>query len=141
MQPETINLAIPTLIQWVSGKDVSDTTIYKKVMQSAAHSPPVSEERGRSLALRLLIHYVGDIHQPLHNSARYTSEYPEGDKGGNDLLLKSHYTAKNLHSVWDTMIYTFYKTIYRPFNIESWDELGDMAKQLRSSAQISDAEA
>jgi hypothetical protein len=34
------------------------------------------EEEARSLALRLMIHYTGDIHQPLHSTSRVDKEYP-----------------------------------------------------------------
>ena len=37
----------------------------------------------KKLALRLLIHVVGDIHQPLHAVTRVSSQLPEGDLGGN----------------------------------------------------------
>ncbi len=38
------------------------------------------EERG--IALRYLLHFVGDIHQPLHCVARDTDLFPNGDRGG-----------------------------------------------------------
>ena len=31
---------------------------------------PYTEEIGKSIALRFLIHYIGDIHQPLHTTGR-----------------------------------------------------------------------
>lgn len=37
--------------------------------------------------MRLLIHYVGDVHQPLHATARVDHEYPRGDFGGNTVHL------------------------------------------------------
>ena len=39
----------------------------------------ISWDLSDSFHLRLLIHYIGDIHQPLHASSRYTKEFPEGD--------------------------------------------------------------
>lgn len=59
--------------------------------------------------MRLLIHYVGDIHQPMHCVSRVDKEYPAGDKGGNDFPLPNHYSAKELHAVWDAAIYEFKK--------------------------------
>lgn len=49
----------------------------------------------RAFYLKLLIHFVGDVHQPLHvgNSA---------DKGGNTIRLKWFGRSTNLHRVWDT---------------------------------------
>jgi hypothetical protein len=46
------------------------------------------------LYLKLLIHIVGDLHQPLHAS-------PEGTTGGNDIKLTWFNTPSNLHRVWD----------------------------------------
>jgi hypothetical protein len=55
--------------------------------------------RERLMALLFLVHFVGDLHQPLHASER------DGDQGGN--RLKVHYGAvphTNLHSVWDGLL-------------------------------------
>jgi len=49
----------------------------------------------RAMYLRLLIHIVGDIHQPLHVS-------PAGTTGGNDIKVQWFNTPSNLHRVWDT---------------------------------------
>lgn len=70
-----------------------------------------NEEEARSFALRLLIHFVGDIHQPLHCTTRVNEQYPKGDEGGNMFDIPYHYTADNLHGVWDSAIYEFHKTI------------------------------
>jgi hypothetical protein len=59
-----------------------------------------------STALRLLMHYTGDIHQPLHATSRVDSNYPAGDRGGNSFKLPSIDGAKNLHSVWDSVVYS-----------------------------------
>lgn len=48
-------------------------------------------------ALRFLVHFVGDVHQPLH--VGFTS-----DMGGNTIKVKFFSTSTNLHSVWDTYI-------------------------------------
>jgi hypothetical protein len=36
----------------------------------------------RAIALCWLLHLVGDIHQPLHGTTRFSDDYPEGDVGG-----------------------------------------------------------
>jgi len=51
----------------------------------------------RAVDLAWLLHLVGDVHQPLHCSARVTPEDPRGDRGGNALRVGS----TNLHSLWD----------------------------------------
>ncbi|MES2124282.1 MAG: S1/P1 nuclease [Gemmatimonadota bacterium] len=49
----------------------------------------------RAQALRFVVHFVGDMHQPLHAGER-------GDKGGNDVKLTFNGNPGNLHSVWDS---------------------------------------
>jgi len=49
----------------------------------------VSWSLGDSFNLRLFIHYVGDIHQPLHATSRFTTNHPDGDTGGNLFTLTS----------------------------------------------------
>lgn len=47
--------------------------------------------------LRLLIHIVGDIHQPFHVSAK-------GDRGGNDIKITWFNEASNAHRLWDEQL-------------------------------------
>jgi len=68
----------------------------------------------RAKALRFVIHFVGDIHQPLHCASRVTNNKPDGDKGGNDFEIvdtsASGYGRKvKLHSYWDGGIDAFPK--------------------------------
>lgn len=49
----------------------------------------------KALALKMVVHFLGDIHQPLH-MGRGT------DKGGNYHNVKFFKSGTNLHSVWDT---------------------------------------
>ncbi|MDZ7343175.1 MAG: S1/P1 nuclease, partial [candidate division KSB1 bacterium] len=55
----------------------------------------------RTIDLAWVLHLVGDIHQPLHCSARVTPTEPEGDRGGNLFKLDSNYT---LHGYWDNLV-------------------------------------
>ena len=45
--------------------------------------------------MRLLVHIVGDIHQPMHTGHLE-------DKGGNDVKLSWFGKSSNLHSIWDS---------------------------------------
>ncbi len=56
-------------------------------------------ERQRAFYIAVLLHTVGDIHQPMHCVGRISQAHPEGDRGGNDFLLAPPY--RNLHQVWD----------------------------------------
>jgi len=66
-------------------------------------------------ALRFIIHFVGDIHQPLHCATRVSSANPEGDRGGNLVSImipgsNGQLKVTNLHSYWDSGIGSFPKT-------------------------------
>ena len=60
----------------------------------------------QALYLAWIEHLAGDIHQPLHNAGRVTSEpkETEGDQGGNLFLLAPDKAPSNLHSLWDNII-------------------------------------
>jgi hypothetical protein len=62
--------------------------------QSEVLSSSAPEDK-RLLALKYLVHLVGDLHQPLH--AGYGD-----DRGGNSYQLQAFMRGSNLHSVWDT---------------------------------------
>lgn len=55
----------------------------------------------KGLNVRILLHVVGDIHQPLHTISQFSAKHPFGDKGGNYVLLGKNPLAKNLHAYWD----------------------------------------
>jgi len=66
---------------------------------------PKTSKADRVEALKFLVHFVGDIHQPLHCAER------NKDKGGNLRLVFFLDTPKslNLHSCWDTTILLHHK--------------------------------
>ncbi len=54
-----------------------------------------ASDADKAFYLRLLIHFIGDLHQPMHVGL-------EEDKGGNDFKVQWFYRDTNLHSVWDS---------------------------------------
>jgi hypothetical protein len=51
----------------------------------------------RQMALRFIVHLVGDLHQPLHNGKCC-------DRGGNDVKVNWFGKPTNLHAVWDSQL-------------------------------------
>lgn len=49
--------------------------------------------------LRFLVHFVGDIQQPMHAIDYYSKKHRQGDEGGNLYSLDSQH--QNLHTYWD----------------------------------------
>ncbi|HEX8773746.1 MAG TPA: S1/P1 nuclease [Pyrinomonadaceae bacterium] len=74
------------------------------VFRSSVNGGGQASDRATQLAW--ILHLVGDIHQPLHTSARVTTEAGEsrGDQGGNLFKLGPGENALSLHSYWDGII-------------------------------------
>lgn len=71
-----------------------------------------SDQNEQAQALRFVIHFVGDIHQPLHCATKVSKQNPQGDLGGNQLMIKlpkkgGKFRSVKLHSYWDGGIETF----------------------------------
>lgn len=81
-----------------------------------------NDER-KLLALKYVVHFVGDVHQPLH--AGYLD-----DKGGNTYQLQAFMRGSNLHALWDTGI------------LKSLNEDADAiaARLLKSGTKVPDGE-
>jgi hypothetical protein len=58
----------------------------------------------RAIDLAWILHLVGDIHQPLHTSARVTTSEPNGDGGGNSFKLDNQPKGLTLHKYWDGIV-------------------------------------
>lgn len=65
-------------------------------------------DRDKAIAIAWIMHLIGDLHQPLHTSARVTDDEPKGDQGGNLFLLTPKGTPResqeNLHWFWDSIV-------------------------------------
>ena len=85
------------------GKAVENLYAFEKVLQSKDAS-----DEEKAIALAWIEHLVGDLHQPLHTSARITEFEPKGDQGGNLFLLNPKDTprekSENLHWFWDSIL-------------------------------------
>ena len=61
---------------------------------AAELADPDLEKLDRQIAYRLLVHFVADIHQPLHVGRR-------DDRGGNQITVRVDRFRTNLHAYWD----------------------------------------
>jgi hypothetical protein len=62
------------------------------------HDPATPPDQRRE-ALMFLIHFIGDMHQPLHDE-------DNNDRGGNSVQVQFFGRRSNLHSVWDSGLLT-----------------------------------
>jgi hypothetical protein len=74
-------------------------------------------QTNRATYLRYLLHFVGDIQQPLHSSDAFYASQPGGDAGGNGFYLNG--TWNNLHSLWDTGGGYLTDSLSRPLSADS----------------------
>jgi hypothetical protein len=72
-----------------------DCVIAKREQFLAVLKDPNADKDAKAQALRFVIHFVGDLHQPLHDE-------DNGHKGGNTrhVIFDGH--PDNLHWLWDT---------------------------------------
>jgi hypothetical protein len=76
--------------------------------------------------LKLLIHLVGDVHQPMHTGRR-------PDRGGNGIRVYWFNEATNLHRVWDEHLIEFQQLSYTEYadaiNFASNAEISTLQRQ------------
>jgi hypothetical protein len=82
-----------------SAGPAKDCAVDKIVEFSAELGNPSISRVERILALKFLLHFVGDVHQPLHSADNH-------DRGGNDVgIVFGKPPAKGeLHAYWDTRL-------------------------------------
>lgn len=91
--------------------------------------------------MRLLIHYAGDVHQPLHATSRIDKNYPKGDFGGNIFPLEEYEGVKELHASWDAVLFEDegYETL--PMDGAKWKHYGHRASKYMTENPIKDEDA
>ena len=134
-----ITIAQSDITEWLSGKggdDYKDHYLYTFLMNKFENN----EDVAKSYALRLFVHYAGDIMQPFHNENLYDSEFSEGDSGANKFELPYHYGADELHALIDNQLYTQHKYIARPFTAETWDSFQTEVTGMMDTYPVTDKE-
>ena len=58
-----------------------------------------AKEVDKARHLGFLVHFVADLHQPLHSTSVFSNALPGGNIGGNSFPLKGNW--RNLHMLWD----------------------------------------
>ncbi|KAF5391814.1 hypothetical protein D9757_001691 [Collybiopsis confluens] len=90
--------AFPGEAGWAGRKDINVlggisnvTSLLDAWVQGQYSSYDMAEE-----ALKFLVHFVGDLHMPLHLTGR--------DRGGNSIKVQFDGRQTNLHSAWDGLL-------------------------------------
>ena len=86
----------PVAADPASAGPATDCVVDKIREFTAELASPTTAPAERLLALKYVLHFVGDVHQPLHASDNH-------DRGGNCVLISMGGSrSANLHAYWDT---------------------------------------
>lgn len=102
------------------------SNIYNKTKEMVALlKNPQTPANKKVFALRMLVHLMGDMHQPMHTARKE-------DLGGNKVQLNWFGTRTNLHSVWDERLIDYQQLSYTEYakaiNFASITERANLAK-------------
>lgn len=67
---------------------------------------PNEKKESKTFHLKLLVHFIGDLHQPMH-------VWRVEDRGGNEIRVKWFGKLSNLHRVWDSQMIDDYNMSYK----------------------------
>jgi hypothetical protein len=109
------------------------TNVVWAIDQAAATlADPEATDFERAFTLRILLHVVGDVHQPLHCVGRFTEALPKGDRGGNLFFIQpvEEGAPDQLHWLWDATV-----GLYPRIDEESdWQQpIAALAEQIMAS--------
>ncbi len=71
-----------------------------------------SSSEDAAFHLKMLVHFIGDLHQPLHVGKGE-------DKGGNDIQVRWFDDGSNLHRVWDSEMIDYYGMSYTELSVNT----------------------
>lgn len=100
--------------------------IMVRSLYSNSDLPPYMIE----FALVQIIHLMGDIHQPLHCASFFSSRFPNGDRGGNEILVRADGVRLSLHSLWDKLGEPYLPSLPRPLSASDRSRLEAWADRL-----------
>jgi hypothetical protein len=94
-QPSSVQIREPEPVNILTAMAENESVVRKE-----------NDGERKAVALAWLFHLVGDIHQPLHTAQLFTVDYPQGDRGGNEICLRVTQGGQpmDLHRFWDGVI-------------------------------------
>lgn len=105
------------------------------LVQGIQHSIAVLKDKNaskeeKSFHLKMLVHLMGDLHQPLHAGRGE-------DKGGNDIQVRWFGSGSNLHRVWDSEMINDFQMSFTEL-AESTDHLSKTEVRKIASGSVLD---
>ena len=100
-------LTIGEVQSFLDKDTIADTYTKIHFLVTELKNKKLSKEK-KVIYLKLLIHFVGDIHQPLHVGM-------EENLGGNKIKVMWFNDSKNLHVIWDSELILFQQLSYTEY--------------------------
>ena len=91
---------------------------------------PNASKEEKAFHLKMLVHFMGDLHQPLHAGRGE-------DKGGNDIQVRWFGQGSNLHRVWDSEMINDFQMSFTEL-AESRDDLSKKEIQKIKAGSVLD---
>jgi len=89
-----------------------------------------SSRENKEFYLKMLVHFMGDLHQPLHTGRGE-------DRGGNDIQVRWFGDGSNLHRVWDSDMINSYDMSFSEL-AENTMSLSEIQKKQITSGSVED---
>ena len=97
---------IPLEVDYEVSKSNEEGDLYKGIQKSiAVLKDKNASDQEKEFQLKLLVHFIGDLHQPMHIGR-------EEDRGGNSIRLKWFGKSTNLHRIWDSDLIEYFNMSY-----------------------------
>src|ERR1035437_610216 len=94
----------------------------------------LKKDKNDAEALKFLVHFVGDLHQPLHLGRK-------DDKGGNKVDMNWFGRKTNLHSIWDGALIESEKMSYSEFSRYLMDKFEPRKAEFKKYSLLQSVEA
>lgn len=108
--------------------DAVDLVTQLNLMIAALSASSGASDDVRSYDLAWILHLVGDAHQPLHGSGRYTRQIPDGDAGGNaEQVIRATGELVALHAYWDSLFGGYVSPAGAVFDADARDGLASLS--------------
>jgi len=105
---------------------VSSIYNYTKLLSEQQTNPTpcdIDDDDAEPCPLEFLVHFVGDVHQPLHVGFGY-------DEGGNEVAITFFGQDMNLHHCWDTGIIDYWNSDWSSAASELENMIGNETAQV-----------
>lgn len=109
-------------------KNSSDQNIYSGLVACINDlRSPAKTSAQKTFALKMLIHLVGDCHQPMHVGRTE-------DRGGNKTMVRFLGIGTDLHGLWDDGLLTHQKLKYKDIAVKYDDATPEQIKKWQSDS-------